>query len=491
VKFIEQHPRSPYVINAFYGLFVKCGPRQMSNEELDFLFEFIDRSTELWGERMQQSLRMSAIIQITSFYSYPEFMSQQLARVEGIPGDSIWEEVLNRMKEGVQDRIDLALRIEQIPNLEPEERAARLQELPEELETYRFDPFLLAKVGDVLTAAQYDELAVQYYAKLITIPGLESQYLRVIGSYREKLGSVSDRLESAWKRLHNDDLSGLSEFKLQAYEQFIEDFEVDLSGISFDSESPNLLIELFTGSSCPPCIAADMSCAILSRKLSPEHFTVLQYHLHSPGPDPLTNADSEARFFSYSGSGTPAAFLNGRALNSLGGPPSSIPANVMSLMTELRKELSLKPPLRIELTGNRSGKNRISCSANVAADSLSARWRLIVVLAEDKIHFTGENGVPIHEMVVRKVLTPPLGAEPQDEQLAWSGMIDLDNLRTELNEFLSHDEQKYSYQFPEKPLDLKELHLVAFVQDQQNRRIRQVQSIPVPSVTDSTDSGDN
>jgi hypothetical protein len=233
-----------------------------------------------------------------------------------------------------------------------------------------------------------------------------------------------------------------------------------------------------------------MSCSILSGKLPSEHFTVLQYHLHSPGLDPLTNADSEARFFSYSGSGTPAAFLNGRALNSLGGPSSTIPANVISLTAELRKELSLESPLRIELTGSRSGKNQISCSANVVADSLSSRWRLIVVLAEDQIHFTGPNGVPIHEMVVRKILTPPLGTEPQDKNLTWSGTIDLDTLKKDLNEFLSQDEKKYQYQFPERPLDLKELHLVAFVQDQQNRRIRQVQSIPVPSAADSTGAGD-
>lgn len=489
-SFIEQNPRSPYVINAFYGLFVQCGPRQMSNEEFDAFFHSIDRSTGIWGERMQEYLKMSAILRMAEFYSYPELVSQKLATIDGIPDDKVWEEILQRMKEGVEKRIDLALRIEQIPNLEPELRAETLQQLPEEIEANRFDPFLLAKLGDVLAKIEYDELAAEYYTKLVAIPGLEAGYLQLIGPYREKLGSVSDRLESVWKRLHSDDLSGLSEFKLQAYKRFIDEFEVDLSDISFDSDAPNLLIELFTGTACPPCIAADISCSILSNKLPAEHFTVLQYHLHTPGPDPLTNADSEARFFSYSGSGTPAVFLNGRALNSLGGSPPAIPANVNTLLTEVRKELKLKPSLQIELSANRSEQNQISFNTNVVTDSLSSRWRLIVVLAEDQIHFTGPNGVPIHEMVVRKILTPPLGALPQDEQLAWSGTINLDKLKKDLNEFLSQDEKKYQYQFPERPLDLQELHLVAFVQDQQNRRIRQVQSIPVPSAADSADAGD-
>ena len=56
------------------------------------------------------------------------------------------------------------------------------------------------------------------------------------------------------------------------------------------------LVELFTGAQCPPCVAADIAFdaeAVKSYKAA--DVVLLQYHLHIPGPDPLTNADSEKR----------------------------------------------------------------------------------------------------------------------------------------------------------------------------------------------------
>ena len=75
-----------------------------------------------------------------------------------------------------------------------------------------------------------------------------------------------------------------------------------------------VLMELFTGAQCPPCVAADVAFDALLMTYKPTEFIGLQYHLHIPGPDPLTNNDSEERQ-KYYGSvirGTPSTFFNGK-----------------------------------------------------------------------------------------------------------------------------------------------------------------------------------
>ena len=54
-------------------------------------------------------------------------------------------------------------------------------------------------------------------------------------------------------------------------------------------------MEIFTGAECPPCVAADVGFDALLKSYKPTEFIGLQHHLHIPGPDPLTNADTVAR----------------------------------------------------------------------------------------------------------------------------------------------------------------------------------------------------
>src|SRR5262249_44181810 len=60
-----------------------------------------------------------------------------------------------------------------------------------------------------------------------------------------------------------------------------------------------VLVELFTGAECPPCVAADLGFDALAKTYKPSEVLLLQYHEHIPGPDPLTNADTEARMKFY------------------------------------------------------------------------------------------------------------------------------------------------------------------------------------------------
>lgn len=74
-----------------------------------------------------------------------------------------------------------------------------------------------------------------------------------------------------------------------------------------------VLAELFTGAECPPCVATDMAFDKLSEYYPRTDLAILEYHVHIPGPDPMTNPDTFKRYKFYGGNyGTPTVFLMGR-----------------------------------------------------------------------------------------------------------------------------------------------------------------------------------
>ena len=59
------------------------------------------------------------------------------------------------------------------------------------------------------------------------------------------------------------------------------------------------MMELFTGAQCPPCVAADVAFDALVKAYKPTDLVLIQYHMHIPGPDPMTNPDTIARWDYY------------------------------------------------------------------------------------------------------------------------------------------------------------------------------------------------
>ena len=68
-----------------------------------------------------------------------------------------------------------------------------------------------------------------------------------------------------------------------------------------------VLVELFTGAQCPPCVAADKAFDALEKTYKPGEVLLLEYHEHIPGPDPLTSPVNERRLLYYKGEGHPHA----------------------------------------------------------------------------------------------------------------------------------------------------------------------------------------
>ena len=86
-----------------------------------------------------------------------------------------------------------------------------------------------------------------------------------------------------------------------------------------------VVMELFTGAQCPDCPPADVAFDALQKTYTPGELVLLEYHTHIPGPNPMTNPDTEARWKYYRDAhgkgvpGVPTSLFNGTPKGGYGG----------------------------------------------------------------------------------------------------------------------------------------------------------------------------
>src|SRR5262249_25707965 len=130
-----------------------------------------------------------------------------------------------------------------------------------------------------------------------------------------------------------------------------------------------VVMELFTGAQCPPCVAADVAFDALEKAHKPTNLILIQYHLHIPGPDPMTNPDSVARWEDYQKlfekevQGTPTPLFNGKPYEHFDSEPKHGGGGPMSWSEDKFKQyravidplLDQKTDVKLSGTARRSG----------------------------------------------------------------------------------------------------------------------------------------
>jgi tetratricopeptide (TPR) repeat protein len=171
-----------------------------------------------------------------------------------------------------------------------------------------------------------------------------------------------------------------------------------------------VLVEMFTGSGCPPCVAADLAFdALLERYPSPA-IVPIAYHVHIPQPDPMTTSESEARRLFYSVTGVPTAQIDGVMVaspatggNLGGGGRDRSPTVYEAYTTRIDRALETPAQAALSVRAHAEG-DEIRVTATVSKIPADARdLRLHLVIAERELMFGGENGIRQHPMVVRAV----------------------------------------------------------------------------------------
>jgi hypothetical protein len=240
-----------------------------------------------------------------------------------------------------------------------------------------------------------------------------------------------------------------------------------------------VLAELFTGAQCPPCVAADLAFDGLAKTYKPTDVVLLQYHVHVPRADPLTNLDSDARSDYYGEDTAPALYLNGKLGHGEGGGVGDS-EKLYELYRKLIEPLLEKPAqASLEVSAVRRGKKiEINAEAGEVANP-GEDVRLRFVLVEETARYVGSNGIRFHHHVVRAMPGGDKGYPLKQKTTRQAASVDLDELKKQLAQYVTTVAKKSKANFPEPEqiLALKNLRIVAFVQNDKTKEVLQAKEV--------------
>ncbi|MGH9339139.1 MAG: tetratricopeptide repeat protein [Acidobacteriota bacterium] len=292
--------------------------------------------------------------------------------------------------------------------------------------------------------------------------------------------SVRAELSKLFEKVHGS-LDGLQELIVKEHENGPLPFDPGKFGQGRDSPASGfnrrvVLAELFTGSECPPCQAADYAFEGLLRHYPRDVMAVLQYHVHIPRPDPLANLDAEQRRAAYGARSAPYAVFNGIEVQRGGGPTRLAGYLFQQYQQQIATQLEKESPVEIKgeafLRGDAVQVRVETRTKDMPLDHL----RLHVALAEKAIPYAGHNRVPIHSQVVRKLMGGPEGLALKADESGTSSFSlsqDLGKLESELSAYLDFFERETGLGFKEKlyRVNRSNLSVVAFVQNAETNEV--------------------
>ena len=282
------------------------------------------------------------------------------------------------------------------------------------------------------------------------------------------------------------------------------------------------LLELFTGSGCPPCVGADLAVDALAEQYPRTDLIALSFDEHQPLPDPLANPDSVARASLFHLVGTPHYVLDGTPLSLAGGNPEKSKTIYADLERLVAAEIAAISNVRLTLTANFAADGQVQAQANVTTGTEEETTKLVTetkpsgppeangapikpgaakpakvtgdtdagaphlvvnfALVEDHVRYSGENGFRFHRMLVRSLAQPADSGFPLEFAKATTKETSFDPsaVSAKLHEYLvsfGHANQQFfgpiQWRSTDTAIDRKNLVVVAWVQDTTTKRVLQ------------------
>ncbi|HUR54132.1 MAG TPA: hypothetical protein VMZ71_08370, partial [Gemmataceae bacterium] len=201
------------------------------------------------------------------------------------------------------------------------------------------------------------------------------------------------------------------------------------------------VFELFTGAQCPPCVGADVAFDALMKTYKPTDVLLIQYHVHIPGPDPLTSPESEKRFAYYREAfpegmpGAPSTVFNGKPSRlGGGGTIASGEGKSKEYADIINPLLEKKTDVKVTGKATRTG-DKIDIAVSVdGADGEDTKLRLLVV--EESVKYVGGNQIRFHHHVVRAMPGGVEGVAVKDKAFKHTETADVAAIKASLAKYL-------------------------------------------------------
>jgi hypothetical protein len=249
-----------------------------------------------------------------------------------------------------------------------------------------------------------------------------------------------------------------------------------------------VLLELFSGADCAPCVAADLAVERAVETFGRDELVAVVWDEHIPGPDPLTIAAGDARAKEYGIPGTPTTKLDGADLSIYGGREE---ARTVYERLEAALDKAAAGPDGADVSlqaepGGAQGVLRVRAAAKVKAGMAAGSERVMhVALVEDNVRYSGGNGVRFHRMVVRALAGGDGFAVGADGKAAGEARFDLAEISREHTEYLTtweaahHPDGWVGFASKETQIDPKELGVAAWVEEPGSHRVLGAAFLPV------------
>lgn len=302
-----------------------------------------------------------------------------------------------------------------------------------------------------------------YYYQALTDEKLGNSNEAFANYFEKAAENYKDSQEKA-KELYNKVNGSLEGFEAKL-EAKLRELPFDPKHFTPEEEwsGKAVLVELFTGSECPPCVAADLGFEGLIDSYDTKYVAILEYHLHIPRPDPMTNPADLDRAAYYGARSTPSTFFDGENKLGGGGGRSRSEAKYDQYANEINSRLFVEPVVQLKLEAVLDG-NRVK--VNYEADKVldNADFNIVLVQMEEK--YAGANGIVFHKLVVRDFLNVKASSSNQ-------ASFDIAKAEKAGELHLADYEKENSFQFKEKhfKINTSELRVVFFIQDKETKEV--------------------
>ncbi len=244
------------------------------------------------------------------------------------------------------------------------------------------------------------------------------------------------------------------------------------------------VVEFFSSTELPPAAGFDLARDALLKSFKPTDALFATYHINLQGaPDQLTSTDNTERVKYYQThvqKGT-LAFVNGKPAVKISEmtTEASAPEIAKAIRQKIVEELEKPATVTLALSSTADEKG-ISAKATVTDLATPGEQMMLrFVLVEDRIRFTGGNGLRYHQQTVRSLPgggkgTPLLKATAEE-----TVVIKLEELRSSIRKYLT-EVLPGNDAAPAQLLTLKRLKLIAFVQNDTTNEILNAVQIELP-----------
>ncbi|MGH9935027.1 MAG: hypothetical protein ACREAM_02205 [Blastocatellia bacterium] len=316
------------------------------------------------------------------------------------------------------------------------------------------------------------------------------------------------KLETFWRKSHGGAIEGLEEeLDARYHKEFAGLIPITRYQPTAKRSNRAVLAEVFTGSACGPCVAADVGFEAMMERYSRQELIVVMYHQHIPGPDPMTNAATQSRFRYYSGGGVPSYTIDGQALQSGGGSKDMAKGFYQRVnpLIERRLEAAAEASLKLDAAlengivkvaaqvafdkaaSEKGASEARAKEASGAAKDTRPAYKLHVLLVEEMLRYPGENGIRLHPVVVRAVggllatgfTLDPAKSEAVNTRFDVASISAALKKQTEDFEASRSKDRDEPFTFSERKheINANNLSVVAFVQDEKSKKVLQAATV--------------